>query len=74
MRGIKVTNEYAESIPGYNQTPKAVYAALAYSFAMLLAEDNPTRALGFLETEWRTLYENSLVPQKPIAIQPSEEQ
>jgi hypothetical protein len=58
-------NEYQAHYPQFEQTPKAVLAAVAYSLAMRLSEDNPATAESLLEQEWRALYECGIVLQKP---------
>jgi hypothetical protein len=65
-RGLKLGNEYAHAMGRmYADTPKAVFAAVAYSLAMRLEEDNPERAVALLKSEWRALYVIGIVPQKP---------
>ncbi len=59
------TNEYAKAYPNFDSTPKAVVAAIAYSLALRLAEDNPEVARGILMGEWEVLCKNDIVPQKP---------
>jgi hypothetical protein len=58
-------NEYQANYPQFEQTPKAVLAAVAYSLAMRLAEDSPCQAEQLLAEEWRALYLSGIVPQKP---------
>jgi hypothetical protein len=66
MRGFKVFNEYVKALEGgYALTPKAVYAAVAYSLAMRLCGDDGEAARDLIAQEWQTLHENGLVPQKP---------
>lgn len=65
-RGVKIHNEYAGAFGRvYAETPKAVFAAIAYSFAMRLSEDQPEAAITEFMKEWRVLYEQAIVPQKP---------
>lgn len=65
-RGFKLRNEYVCALGAdYTDTPKAVYAALAFSLAMRLSEDRPDDARALLGDEWRTLHANGLIPQKP---------
>ena len=67
MPGIsKATNEYQQVFGAlYDKTPKAVFAAVAFSLAFKEASENTEYALaGFIE-EWRILHENGIVPQKP---------
>ena len=64
----KSSNEYAQAFgPLYAKTPKAVFAAVAYSFAGWAAGEeaktNDEQIERFLK-EWRILWENGIVPQK----------
>jgi hypothetical protein len=65
-RGIKRGNCYAAQIRGYDKIPKAVLAAIAVSYAsgggdwLENASDN-------VLNEWRILYNNGIVPQRPPA-------
>lgn len=61
---MKTGNEYFRELP--SRVPKSVYAALAYSLALRLTEDNPAKAKDLLCREWATLHENQIVPQSPI--------
>ena len=58
-------NEYQESYPEFDSTPKAVIAAIAYSLALRLSEDNHGAAQELLRDEWRHLHQSGLVPNKP---------
>lgn len=50
----------------YASTPKAVFAALAFSFAnRLIAKSEGTEIVDCLAEEWKVLFENGIVPQKP---------
>lgn len=62
---MKQTNGYALAYPEYHETPKAVIAAIAYSLALILNEDNEDRAVALLREEWMVLHEAGIVPQKP---------
>ena len=62
---FKQMNEYAAALPRYSDTPKAVYAALAYSLALRLTGDNHADAVTLLEKEWASLHTAGIVPQKP---------
>ncbi len=66
MAGIKKTNNYALDYPKYGSTPKAVVAAVAYSLAMRLCEDNQDEAAQMIRDEWAALYDAKIVPQKPV--------
>lgn len=68
MPGLKLSNEYQRAFGKlYAKTPKAVFAAVAYSFANWAsgtesrdADENVARFIA----EWHLLYENGIVPQK----------
>jgi hypothetical protein len=59
----KLMNDYAKEVPNYDDIPKSVLAALAFSPAMRLEEDDPERAKQLLITEWAILHQGGLVPQ-----------
>lgn len=65
---MKTSNEYQDQLGKfYARTPKAVFAAIAYSFADRLDGETPT-PYGIkiaIINEWRALNENGIVPQKP---------
>lgn len=63
MPGTKKRNDYVREIPSYDDIPKAVFAAIAFSFAMRLEEDDADRARRLLVTEWAILHQSGLVPQ-----------
>ena len=67
MRGMKTSNEYARAIVSYERIPKAVLAAVAYSFASRLIPDgdSPTMVEMAILDEWDTLHQNGIVPQEP---------
>jgi hypothetical protein len=68
-----IRNEYflaAENKLGQGKTPKTVYAALAFSFAMRLCEDDQDRALELLRDEWGALHRVGIVPQKVPKVPP----
>jgi hypothetical protein len=64
----KKSNEYAEVISEiYDRIPKAVLAAIAVSFSLILNEGQDfDQVQDTILTEWRILNENGIVPQKPI--------
>jgi hypothetical protein len=66
-RGLKIGNEYVAQFGKlYEQTPKAVFAAVALSLAFIKVEERGfDLAVQEFLNEWRALYENGLVPQKP---------
>lgn len=64
---MATTNEYARELVQYEQTPKAVYAAIALSFALRLNAEDFIEAEREVENEWRILHKNGIVPQKPPA-------
>lgn len=72
MPGFKVSNDYAKVAPKYSGTPKAVWAAIAVSFAARIAERDPfgdSDAIAIcIGEEWEALYRNGIVPQKPHGI------
>lgn len=73
-RGVKIGNEYAQGFGRlYEEIPKAVFAAVAYSYAGWAcgeeAKANDEIVARFLE-EWRILHDNGIVPQKPPQYKP----
>lgn len=65
-RGMKLHNEYARALSNYERIPKAVLAAIAYSFADRLNCDiEGATPEGTIMDEWHLLYENGIVPQRP---------
>lgn len=62
---FKRLNAYANLLADYADTPKAVYAAVAFSLAMRLSEDDPAAAAELLGKEWATLHAQGIVPQRP---------
>ena len=70
-KGMKTLNDYAIFLSkhSYDETPKAVYAAIALSFAVRLSENEDfDKAVDLLNEEWRILYDNGIISQKPINI------
>lgn len=67
MRGFKKGNEYAGAFGElYKSTPKAVFAAIAYSLAFIgVEESGKGAAIARFMEEWLCLYENGIVSQKP---------
>jgi hypothetical protein len=65
-RGSKLLNGYATALDRklYEETPKAVFAALAVS-ALTLGGDYIDEANQRVMDEWWTLHDNGIVPQKP---------
>jgi hypothetical protein len=65
MHGLKLSNEYARIFgPLYEQTPKAVFAAIALSFAFMdIEEAGWEQAVKRVLKEWQTLHANGIVPQ-----------
>ena len=62
---MKTTNDYSYACENYERTPKAVFAALAYSLALrLTGNDDHDAAKAVLRDEWRTLHHNGIVPQR----------
>ena len=60
---MKTGNQYLQYLSDYSETPKAVYAAIAFSLAMRLTEDDFEAAARLLRGEWDQLHENGIVPQ-----------
>lgn len=72
-RGIKKGNSYAAVMGSdYDLIPKAVFAAIAVS-RVSLGGDRLDVAKDRIMEEWRILYENRIVPQKPIRYVPGVE-
>jgi hypothetical protein len=71
MPANKLTNEYADALPYalYTDCPKAVFAAIAVSYATT-GGDHMEAAEANVLREWWTLYENGIVPQKPNRAKP----
>lgn len=67
MSKIKLSNEYVKSLGRlYARTPKAVFAAIAFSYAnRLFAKSQGTEVTDYLVEEWKVLHENGIIPQKP---------
>jgi len=64
----KTSNHYADIIPPalYAATPKAVFAAMAVSYAINSSDgDQRGAAETFLREEWAALYAAGIVPQRP---------
>jgi hypothetical protein len=64
---MKRSNEYAQAFGRlYAETPKAVFAAIAFSLCFIDVEEAGTnKAIGRFREEWRCLYQNGIVPQNP---------
>lgn len=71
--GLKIGNEYASALGRfYTDTPKSVFAALAFSYASVLGTSaegadettNPQEVIARLTHEWAVLAENGIVHQK----------
>lgn len=63
---FKLSNEYVGTIPAeiFENTPKAVWAAIAISFAINLgAEGDFSEAAQAVVREWGVLNQNGIVPQ-----------
>jgi hypothetical protein len=64
---VKAHNQYVETLDAglYADVPKAVWAAIALSFAARVSGDDPgfDGALRAALQEWELLYANGLVPQ-----------
>jgi len=57
----KKMNVYAKEVHGYDDIPKAVFAAIAVSFAMRLCEDDFDEARKLIVREWEILERNGIV-------------
>ena len=62
MPGLKKRNEYIRMVPEYDSIPKAVWAAIAISFAMRIDSDIWKDEIW---AEWSALHTNGIVPQQP---------
>lgn len=66
----KTMNEYAECLgPLYTQAPKAVHAAVAVS-VLTMGGNVLDEARDRFRAEWRTLWENGIIPQAPPKARP----
>ncbi len=62
---MKKTNYYSNAFGRlYAKTPKAVFAAIAYSYTSS-GGDDPEHALERFLDEWRILHQNGIVHQAP---------
>ena len=70
--GLKVGNEYAAALGKfYADTPKAVFAALAFSYAAVFGTSaegqdettDPKEVIARLTTEWHVLQQNGIISQ-----------
>jgi hypothetical protein len=62
--GGSLRNEYLDSCPMLDKTPKAVIAAVVVSLLSSGGDEFDQVAWRFL-SEWRTLHDNGIVPQRP---------
>jgi hypothetical protein len=62
------SNEYADLINNdlYDKLPKTVLAAIAVSFIIRLEGNIIDDIDGYLLDEWKTLYQNKIVLQRPV--------
>ncbi|MGC4639870.1 hypothetical protein [Escherichia coli] len=65
MSGFKIKNNYAKAFPAFDETPKAVVAAIAMSFAIRICEENIEEAQKLISEEWEILHSQEIIPQKP---------
>lgn len=67
---MKSGNVYAQQYGAtYKRIPKAVFAAIAYSFADRYRDESTyaeTQALDSFYREWEILHQNGIIPQKPV--------
>ena len=69
MAGTNKHNEYNLMIPDiYGRTPKAVFAAMVVSEYFNRLNIEPDKLSEAILAEWKILYENGIVPQKPPTI------
>lgn len=61
---MKTINNYTGLLKGYEETPKAVYAAIAVSLATRSGIEL-SEAERMIKEEWEALYDAGIVPQKP---------
>ena len=63
-RGSKLVGDHVRALGAfYGDTPKAVFAAIAFSLASV--NGDPEEAQRVMLREWTALYDNGIVPQKP---------
>lgn len=64
---MKITSEYSQAFGYlYDKTPKAIFAAIAFSLAFRdVEESSPAEAVVACLKEWATLHQNGIVEQKP---------
>ena len=66
---MKASNEYAAKFgPLYSKIPKAVFAAVAFSYTSSGGDDLEHGVERFLE-EWRILSDNGIVRRRPPKVQ-----
>ncbi len=69
---VKLSNEYAQVFghKTFDEIPKAVFAAIALSFAnrAQAAEGDLYAAAQLAVSEWETLADNGIVPQRPSKL------
>jgi len=68
MKNKNKQNQYTDILSDdfFRKCPKAVFAAIAISWAHLQGTDLETENIeGTLIGEWNALYHNGIVPQKP---------
>jgi len=65
---VKWRGPASQCIGWYQAAPKAMWAEIAYSLAARLHGEAPTPkdVVAILEEEWIALYQNKIVPQKPL--------
>ncbi len=63
--GSKLSNCYQQAFGKlYANTPKAVFAALVYSYTSA-GGDYPEKAIQNFLNEWQILYDQEIIPQRP---------
>jgi hypothetical protein len=73
-RGMKISNEYAQVLkPRYGGAPKAVIAAVAVSLLLKEHDGKWSEVYDAFVKEWAILYQNGIVPQKPLITSKAQE-
>ena len=64
---MKRSNGYVGAVGDlYARTPKAVWAAIAVSYALRAREDEWDQVVPEVLEEWDALHANGIVPQAPV--------
>lgn len=67
-QGIKKENDYQAILTPefYEKTPKSVLAAILVSLMLNYVDGDEKKVQFEILKEWKTLYDNGIVPQKPF--------